>query len=271
VRARAGIVAARTILGSVPEGDTIHYHANRIRPVLQGQVPDRIETPHPRFGRDRWPERLQGEEVRSVDAHGKNLFLRFANGLTIHSHLRMTGKWRVRGLDYHPPRNTWLLITRGEHLVAQINGPVLSLMTDSRTRFDRRLASLGPDILAPELDEEAILRRLREDDPTRPIGDALIDQRIVAGIGNLWKIEGCFQAQIDPWRRTGDVSDEEVVRILAETRPRMQQSALDGFQDRWRVIYGLAGRPCPRCGTLVRRTGQGDDNRTTYWCPGCQH
>jgi endonuclease-8 len=255
----------------VPEGDTIHYAASKIRPALQGKVPDRIETPHPRFGRDRWPERLAGAHVRSVDAHGKNLFLRFDNGLTIHSHLRMTGKWRVRDLAWHPPRNTWLVIYAGDRQVAQINGPVLELMTDSRTRFDRRLAMLGPDILAPELDEEGILRRLREDDPTRAIGDALLDQRILAGIGNLWKAEGCWHAQIDPWRRTGDVSDEEVLRILAETRPRMQESARNGMQDRFRTIYGTSGRPCPRCGTLVKSRGQGDDGRTTYWCPGCQH
>jgi len=255
----------------VPEGDTIHYAANKIRPVLQGHVPDSIETPHPRFGRDRWPEKLDGAAVRSVDAHGKHLFIRFDNGLTIHSHLRMTGKWRVRPGDWRTPRNTWLILRHGNMLVAQINGPVLELMTAARARTDQRIAGLGPDILGPMLDEAAVVRRLRADDPTRPIGDALIDQRIVAGIGNLWKIEGCFQAQIDPWRRTGEVSDEEVSRILEETRPRMQQSALDGFQDRWRVIYGTAGRPCPRCGTIVRSTGQGDDNRTTYWCPGCQH
>jgi len=255
----------------VPEGDTIHYHASKIRPALLGKVPDRILTPHPRFSRDRWPERLQGHAVRSVDAHGKHLFIRFANGLTIHSHLRMTGKWRVRGLDYKPPRNTWLLIYAGERQVAQINGPVLSLMTDSRTRFDRRLSMLGPDILAPVLDEEGILRRLREDDPTRPIGDALLDQRILAGIGNLWKAEGCWLAEIDPWRRTGDVSDEEVHRILEHTRPRMQESAGNGMQDRFKTIYGTTGRPCPRCGTRIKSLGQGDDGRTTYWCPGCQH
>ena len=255
----------------MPEGDTIHYAASRIRPVLEGKVPDRILTPHPRFGRDRWPQRLEGEVVRSVDAHGKNLFLRFANGLTIHSHLRMTGKWRVRDLEWQPPRTTWLLIYAGERQVAQINGPVLSLMTDSRTRFDRRLAMLGPDILAPVLDEAGILRRLREDDPTRPIGDALLDQRILAGIGNLWKAEGCWLAEIDPWRRTGDVSDEEVHRILEETRPRMQESAGNGMQDRFKTIYGTTGRPCPRCGTRIKSLGQGDDGRTTYWCPGCQH
>ena len=79
----------------MPEGDTIHYAANRIRPVLEGHVPDELATLHPRFGRDRWPERLAGRAVRSVDAHGKHLFLRFEGGLTIHSHLRMTGSWRV--------------------------------------------------------------------------------------------------------------------------------------------------------------------------------
>ena len=256
----------------MPEGDTIHYAANKIRPVLQGHVPDSIETPHPRFGRDRWPQKLEGSAVRSVDAHGKHLFIRFENGLTIHSHLRMTGKWRVRPGDWSTPRNTWLILRRQNMLVAQINGPVLELMTDSRTRFDRRLAMLGPDILAPELNETGILRRLREDDPTRPIGDSLLDQRILAGIGNLWKVEGCFDAEIDPWRRTGDVTDEEVLRILRLTRPRMQQSARDGMQERFKLVYGTVGQDCPRCGKLsqIRSRGQGDDTRITYWCPRCQ-
>ena len=255
----------------MPEGDTIHYAANKIRPVLEGTVPDSIHTPHPRFGRDRWPERLANRTVTSVDAHGKHLFLRFEGGLVIHSHLRMTGKWRVRDTTWTPPRNTWLIIRRESKVVAQINGPVLELMTDSRTRFDQRLARLGPDILAPELDEQAFLKRLRGDDPTRPIGDALLDQQIIAGIGNLWKAEGCFEAAIDPWRRTGDVSDEEALAIVHATRPRMLESARHGMQDRFKVVYGTAGRPCPRCGEPIRSRGQGDGNRTTYWCPRCQH
>jgi endonuclease VIII len=262
----------------MPEGDTIHFAASRIRPVLEGHVPDALDTPHPRFARDRWPERLAGRAVRSVDVHGKHLFLRFEGGLTIHSHLRMTGSWRV--LDLSPPtprwprspRSAWLRIRRGEREVLQFNGPVLELMTDSRMRLDRRVAGLGPDILAPELDERLVLRRLREDDPTRPIGDALLDQRTIAGIGNMWKVEGCFAARVDPWRPAGEVADEEVLAILAETRPRMQQSAADGIQDRFKVIYGKAGRPCPRCGppVLVQVRGQWDDNRPTYWCPSCQ-
>jgi endonuclease VIII len=261
----------------VPEGDTIHYAANRIRPVLAGHVPDALRTPQRRFARDRWPEKLAGRAVTAVDAHGKHLFLRFEGGLVIHSHLRMTGSWRVLGPERdwpRSPRAAWLQITRGEHEVVQFNGPVLELMTASRARFDQRLAALGPDILAPgAFDEARFLRRLREDDPTRPIGDALLDQRTVAGIGNLWKVEGCFEARVDPWRRTGDVTDEEALAVVRACRPRMQQSARDGNQTRFRRIYGKAHAPCPRCAEAARISvrGQWDDNRPTYWCPRCQH
>ena len=257
----------------MPEGDTIHYAARRIRDVLEGHVPDLIATPHPRFGRDRWPERLAGRAVRSVDAHGKHLFLRFEGDLVIHSHLRMTGSWRVLEAGGPPPSTTWLLLRRGDREAVQLRGPVLELMTESRTRFDQRLAGLGPDILAPEIDESRFLRRLREDDPTRGIGDALLDQRLIAGIGNFWKSEGCFAAGVDPWRPAGRVSDAEALAVVAELRPRMQASAADGRQDRWRQIYNGAGRPCPRCGppALIKRRGQGDDNRSTFWCPSCQH
>ncbi len=255
----------------MPEGDTIHYAAKRVGAVLTGHVPDELLTPHPRFGRDRWPERLAGRAVRSVDALGKHLFLRFEGGLVIHSHLRMSGTWRVRPAGDPLPRTTWLVIRRGERKVLQLRGPVLELMTESRTRFDQRLAALGPDILAPELDEARFLARLRQEDPTRGIADALLDQRTIAGIGNLWKCEGCFAAAIDPWRPVGRVSDAEALEIVRLTRPKMQESAADGMQDKHRRIYGAAGRPCPRCGGRIKVRGQGDDNRPTYWCPSCQH
>jgi endonuclease-8 len=259
----------------MPEGDTIHYAANRIRPVLQGHVPDELLTPHPRFSRDRWPERLAGRAVNSVDAHGKHLFLRFEGGLTIHSHLRMTGSWRVFADGQRwsrSPRAAWLVARHGGREVVQFNGPVLELMTESRARSDQRIAGLGPDILAPEFDYERFLRRLREDDPTRPIGDAVLDQRTIAGIGNLWKVEACYEARIDPWRPTGSVSDAEAVAIVDAARPRMQESARDGNPSRFKRIYGRAGLPCPRCGEASRiaQRGQWESNRATYWCPRCQ-
>ena len=264
--------AGRRTLGAMPEGDTIHRAASLIRPVLEGHVPDELATPHPRFARARWAERLAGRAVTSVDAHGKHLFLRFEGGLVIHSHLRMTGAWRVRERGGALPATAWLALRRGEREVLQLRGPVLELMTAARARFDQRLAALGPDILAPRLDAERILRRLREDDPTRPIGDALLDQRTVAGIGNVWKVEGCFRAGVDPWRPVGAVADDEALALLAAIRPAMQSSAADGNQARLTRIYGRAGQPCPRCGppALIRARGQGEDNRTTYWCPRCQ-
>jgi len=257
----------------MPEGDTIHYAANRMRPVLLGRVPDVLETPHPRFTHDRWPQRLAGRAIESVDAHGKHLFLRFEGDLVIHSHLRMTGAWgvyRPGGRWGRSRARAWLVVRADGHAVVQFDGPVLELMTSGRARSDQRLAALGPDILAPELDEAAFLARLRADDATRGIGDALLDQRTIAGLGNLWKCEGCFAAGVDPWRASGEVADQEALSIVRLVRPAMAASARDGDQRAHRTIYGRAGRPCPRCGTLVRRRGQGDDNRTTFWCPGCQ-
>jgi endonuclease-8 len=298
----------------VPEGDTIAYAAKRIRPVLEGHVPDAIRTPHPRHARDRWPERLQGRAVTEIRTHGKHLFIRFgplalepaarsASGLaetgraravqlarqdradrrssgwfegdlTIHSHLRMTGSWGVYapGTGPRPSRSSrlaWLVLERAGYQVVQFNGPVLELLTESRTRFDQRLAGLGPDILAPEFDAGRFLARLRADDHTRGIGDALLDQRNVAGIGNLWKSESCWDAAIDPWRRVSDVSDTEAVAIIEAARPRMLESAATGDQADLRV-FRRHGQPCRRCGTRIRARGQGDDNRTTFWCPGCQ-
>jgi endonuclease-8 len=258
----------------MPEGDTIHHAAHRIRPVLAGVVPDELRTPHPRFARDRWPERLQGRSVTSVDAHGKHLFLRFEGDLVLHSHLRMTGSWGVHPVGQRwkrAPRRAWLIIRAGDVEVVQFDGPVLELMTTARTRSDRQLAALGPDILAPGgLDEARFLRRLREDDPTRAIGDALLDQRTIAGLGTIWRTEACWAAQLDPHRAVGGVGDEQVLEAVRGVAPRMRESALTGSGGRDAACYGRSGRPCPRCGALIAGGHLGDDNRPVFWCPGCQ-
>ena len=257
----------------MPEGDTIHNAARRVGAALVGKPIETIETPQLRHSRDRWPERLEGRAVRSVDALGKHLFLRFEGDLTLHSHLRMGGAWSVyrRGQRWRrSPRRAWLVIRTPEHEVVQFDGPVLELMTDSRTRFDRLLANLGPDVLAEEFDEAKFLRRLREDDQTRGIADALLDQRNVAGIGNLWKAEACFLAGVSPWKPIGAISDERALAIVDGIRPLMRTSAEGGFQQRDPWVFERHGRPCRRCSTLIKARGQGDDNRTTYWCPSCQ-
>ena len=257
----------------MPEGDTIHHMAARIREVLEGRIPEEILMPHPRHRASPWPERLAGREVRAVDAHGKHLFLRFDGGLALHSHLRMTGHWGVyrQGQRWGRGRTrAWLVLRCGGWEAVEFDGPVLELVSESRIRSDRRLAGLGQDVLAEHFDERRFLARLRSDDPARPIGDALLDQRTVAGIGNLWKAEVCFQTGVDPWRPAGAVSDEEAVALVGTARELMRDPARVGFSARPRAVYARAGRPCPRCGAIIRQRGQWENNRTTFWCPGCQ-
>jgi endonuclease VIII len=259
--------------GRVPEGDTIHHAAARIRAVLEGRVPEEILTPHPRHRLDRWPQRLAGSAVRAVDAHGKHLFLRFHSGLTVHSHLRMTGSWGVyrKGDPWRrAPRRAWLVLRWEGWEVVEFDGPVLELRSDARLRSDPRLTALGQDVLGEDFNTTAFLSRLREDDPRRPVGDALLNQRTIAGIGNVWKAESCFAASVDPWRALAEVTDEEALSLVAFARERMPVSAREGFAARPRSVYNRAGQPCPRCGTVIRRRGQGENNRVTYWCPGCQ-
>ncbi len=270
----------------MPEGDTIHHAARRVGAALVDRPIVSIETPQARHRHDRWPERLSGRGVQRVDAHGKHLFLRFDGDLTLHSHLRMGGKWGVyrRGERWRRgARRAWLVIRTADYEVVQFDGPVLELMSEGRARSDQRLAGLGSDIIRDDFDEDSFVRSLREDDPTRGIGDALLDQRNVAGIGNIWKSESCFMAGVDPWRAVGEVTDEEARAIVRRARPLMRLSAERGGRtvtyeperpargpENRTWVYNRVGLPCRRCGTLVKSRGQGDDNRTTFWCPTCQ-
>jgi endonuclease VIII len=265
----------------MPEGDTIYAAARRIRGALVGADIVSVETPHPRFERDRWPERLGGRAVRAVDTRGKHLFIRFEGDLTLHSHLRMNGWWGVyeRGGRWSKsPSRAWLVIRTDHHDVVQFGGPVLELMTDSRSRSDQRLAALGPDVLAPEFDARRFLARLRQDDSTRPIGDALLDQRNLAGIGNLYKNELCFLAGVHPRTPVADVPD--LVRLVRRSKAALEankhrvEQVMTGDtrrgQQHW--VYRRDRQPCRRCGTrvVVDLQGPAAQERATYWCPTCQ-
>ena len=169
--------------------------------------------------------------MTEIRTHGKHLFIAFDGGLVLHSHLRMTGSWGVYAPGQRARRSmrrAWLVLERSGVQVVQFDGPVLELLTEGRARSDQRLAALGPDVLAESFDFDRFLARLRADDPTRGIGDALLDQRNVAGIGNIWKAEGCWEAAIDPWRAVGDVTDAEARSIIELVRPRMLESARTG-------------------------------------------
>ena len=257
----------------MPEGDTILSIAGRLRPVLVEKPLEEIATPQRRHALDGWPRKLGGTRVRAIDTHGKHLFLRFGNGLTIHSHLRMSGRWRIfeRGFEWgRRSPAAWLVLHAGDHVVVQFNGPILNLIRDSRLRYDPYLRRLGPDVLADELDWGAIHTRLRSDDPTRPVGDALLDQRTLAGIGNLWKNESLYACRIDPWRRLSDTTDDELEQVVRCARDLMLKEVRRGGRLSGGEVFEQGGKRCRRCGMRIRVRGQWDENRMTYWCPACQ-
>jgi len=242
----------------MPEGDALHRAAARLR-VLEGEVVV-VETPHPRAAVLRLAERLDGRRLERVQAVGKNLVLGFEGGLVLRSHLRTRGRWRVQAAGTEPFGTPWLVLRGRERQAVLWNGPVLEL---TRGRSPA-VARLGPDIMADPPDLDGMLARLRAADQGRAVGDALLDQRLVAGIGNMWKAEALFVAEVSPWRCLGELSGEELRGLLGAAARLMQ-----GPRGRHRV-YRRAGRPCPRCGTLVRAYPQGDAARMAYWCPGCQ-
>jgi endonuclease-8 len=244
----------------MPEGDSLHRAARRLQVLVGERVA--VETPHPQAATERLAERLDGRRLLGVEAVGKNLLLAFEGGLVLRSHLRMRGRWEVRLRDSRPKRGKpWLVLRAASHEALLWNGPVLELTA-------RAIRRLGPDILSDPPDLEQMIENLRGEHPSRELGDALLDQRLVAGIGNVWKAESLWRARISPWCRLGDLTDEALRLTLAEAARLMRGSLESGREER--MIYRRAGRPCPRCGTPIRSRGQGDANRTTYWCPGCQ-
>ena len=248
------------------EGDTILRLARRIDAALAGEALQ-VTAPNPR-GRAAGVDRLDGMVLDAARARGKNLLLEFGE-LVLHSHLGMSGGWHLyrRGERWRRPRRAAWVVMRGARAEAvQWGGPTLRLLSASRLRRDPGLGRLGPDILAPDPDHCAV--SLRDGEPERALGDALLDQTLVAGIGNIFKSEGCFAARVDPWRRLSELDDEELRRVTGATAGLMQEAARSGRQPR--AVYRRAGQPCPVCGASIISRGQGDANRTTYWCEQCQ-
>lgn len=240
----------------MPEGDSLHRAAARLQ-VLVGQRVE-VETPHPRAAVKGLAPQLDGRTLEKVEAAGKNLFLSFEGGLVLRSHLRMKGRWRVEPRGATRSGLPWLVLRGAEHEAVLWNGPVLDLVTNGRLR------SSVPDIV----EEHPAAARFRSVDQSREIGDALLDQRLVAGIGNLWKAEALWEARVSPWRTLADVSDDELDAVL-EAAHRLMRGSAEGTRP-LRRVYRRAGRACPRCGSVIRSATQGENARTAYWCPGCQ-
>jgi endonuclease-8 len=205
--------------------------------------------------------RLDRRYLEAVEAHGKNLLLRFEGGVVLRSHLGMSGRWRAMAVDAPVRGVPWLVLT-GEGAKAVLHGGAV-IETSAR-----RVSGLGPDILASDLDSDAILANLRSVDQQRAIGDALLDQRVVAGIGNVWRSEALWSARVSPWACVADLEDAELHAVVAHAASLMSD-ARDGRSTR-REVYRRRGRACRRCGEPLRSGRQGETARTVYWCPSCQ-
>ncbi|HEX2766853.1 MAG TPA: DNA-formamidopyrimidine glycosylase family protein [Candidatus Limnocylindria bacterium] len=265
----------------MPEGDTIFRTADVLRATLAGRTITAARA-QPRPGLRRVPDlsRLVGATVERVEARGKHLLIGFDNGLTLRSHLRMSGSWhRYRpGEPWRRPRlQASAILETAESVAVAFNTPTVELLTHADLRRSRPLRTLGPDLLAQTFDADEALRRLHER-PTMELGNALLDQAAVAGIGNVIKSETLFLEGLDPWATVAETDDDRLHAALSTARRLLQANVGGGArvttgrarrgQELW--VYGRAGRPCRRCGTLIRVGRQGDLARLTYWCPRCQ-
>jgi endonuclease VIII len=249
------------------EGDTILRAKQRLD-ALVGQ-PVHVSAPNPR-GKASGIERLDGLTLERIDTHGKNLMFRFGD-LVLHSHLGMSGGWHVypRRARWRRPRSSAWAVLSGERADAvQFGGPTLRILRAGRLAIDPQLTRLGPDILAPDADLDEIVAKFRAIDQSRTLGDALLDQRLTAGIGNIFKSESCFAVKVNPWHPLADVTEEDLRLVLEAARDQMLSAVKLGDRHRFRV-YKHRG-PCSRCRGTVHHRGQGDANRTTWWCERCQ-
>jgi endonuclease-8 len=253
----------------MPEGDVVWYTARRLHQALAGRMLTRSDFRVPRLA----TADLTGDVVTETVSRGKHLLTRTQNGLTVHTHLRMDGNWRVQPAAERIRENhrIRLILANADWQAAGYQLGVVELL---RTSDEPKVTGhLGPDLLGPDWDSAEAARRLSAE-PGRPIGEALLDQRNLAGIGNVYKAEILFLRGVSPWQPAGEVGDLGAMADLAQrlleankARPRhVTTGSTRPGEDNY--VYGRRGRPCRRCGTPIRSQGQQD--RITYWCPSCQ-
>jgi endonuclease VIII len=252
------------------EGDTILRLARRLDSEMGGATIS-ARTVGPRRPDGLPIARIDGRRLERVESRGKHLLFRFEGGGVLHSHLGMRGRWEVyrSGERWRRSRSqAWIALTSDAAEAVNFGGSTMRIATEAQLRRDPRLARLGPDLLAADFEAAWGAQAMRRAGPDNEIGEALLDQSVIAGIGNIFKSEGCFEARIAPQRQVGSLRDTELVRLIADTRRLMLESVQTGRQPH--RVYRQASRPCPRCGTTIRSRAQGDSARLSYWCPECQ-
>ena len=245
----------------MPEGDTIFRTARTLQRALGGRVVTSFKTVFPHLARVDDQSPIAGRTVDRVHAAGKHLLIDFSGALTLRTHMRMNGSWHIyrSGERWQRPRDEMrIVIETADFVAVGFSIPVAEFTAD--------LPKLGPDLLGESIDMDEALRRVREH-PQEEIANVLLNQRVVAGIGNIWKSESLYAAGVDPFRKVADLDDATITAILTIARKQLRASANATGPVR-KSVYG--GRLCRKCGTRIEYRKQGDDARGTYWCPRCQ-
>jgi endonuclease-8 len=261
----------------MPEGHTIFRTARTLTEWLVGR-----KVTEARSRRDLPVHKLVGQTVTEVEPRGKHLLIRFDSGMTLHSHMKMTGSWHVyrAGERWRKPEGEMRVVleVEGGRVAVCFNAPVVELLAAKGEQLHAALTNLGPDILAEPVDVDDVRRRAAELAGARTtVGELLLDQRVVSGIGNIFRCEALFVRRLDPFAPWTSLTDDELdalVRAAAElmqraVRPGRPAPGRGGATDPW--VYGRARRPCYRCRTPIRKRALGSPvPRDVYWCPSCQ-
>jgi endonuclease-8 len=273
----------------MPEGDTIFRAARTLHRALAGKQVQRFESMFPSLNRIHEDSPLAGRTIESVTARGKHLLMQFSGDLVLRTHMRMNGSWHIyrRGERWQRPRRDMrIVVAAADYEAVGFNIPVAEFLTVREISRHDELRKLGPDVLSGAFDSVEAIRRLRARESTS-IADALLDQRVIAGLGNVYKSEVLFMSGVHPFTPIRSLGDQHLEAIVATARRVLAANVVDGVapmttytgyrrttgradpkERLW--VYGRARLPCRRCGTSIRVRKHGPDARSTYWCPQCQ-
>ena len=274
----------------MPEGDTIFRAARTLNQALGGKVVTRFETALAQLARVDVDAPLKGRTVTSVTARGKHMLMAFSGDLVLRTHMRMNGSWHI-----YRPAERWqrsrsamrMVVETADFVAVGFDVPVADFFTGRALEREDSLRLLGPDLLRDDFDATEAARRLRERGGSE-VGDALLNQRVLAGIGNVFKSEVCFACGVSPFTLVHTVSDAQIQALLQTAKKYLRANVADGAGDEiltytgmrrttgrsdpserlW--VYGRSGQPCRKCGARILFKKQGIDARVTYWCPKCQ-
>ena len=272
----------------MPEGDTIFRTAQTLQRALAGAAVTGFRSVYPALTRVDHDRPLTGRTVDSVRSIGKHLLIAFSGDLTLHTHMRMHGSWHIyQPLErwHRPQHDMRIVIDTARYVAVAFNVPVAEFLTAADLARHEAIQALGPDLADPAFDAGEVIRRARTRG-NEQIHDTLLNQRVVSGIGNVFKSEVLFEARVSPFAPTSSLADDGLARILGAARKQMAMSiaprdatlstavgrrttgSLDPREKLW--VYGRGGKPCRICGTAIRSKQTGADARLTYWCPQCQ-